>query len=74
MLRKLVGIAVFFLLIMTSVPMSMGCVGRVLFVGALSSSADRLMSELLAILSLTNVLEPTCKYVFLTTVINSIMQ
>ena len=50
MLRKLVGIAVFFLLIMTSVPMSMGCVGRVLFVGALSSSADRLMSELLATL------------------------
>jgi hypothetical protein len=50
MLRKLVGIAVFFLLIMTSVPMSMGCVGRVLFVGALSSSADHLMSELLATL------------------------
>ena len=50
MLRKLVGIVVFFLLIMTSVPMSMGCVGRVLYVGALSSSADRLMSELLVTL------------------------
>jgi len=50
MLRKLVGIGVFFLLIITSVSVSTGCVGRVLYVGALPSAADRLMSELLVTL------------------------
>jgi osmoprotectant transport system substrate-binding protein len=50
MLRKLVGILVFFLVIMTSVSASIGCVGRVLYVGALPSDADRLMSELLVML------------------------
>ena len=50
MLRKLTGILVFFLLIMTSVSVSIGCVGRVLYVGALPSAGDRLMSELLVML------------------------
>ena len=50
MLRKLTGILVFFLLIMTSVSVSNGCVGRVLYVGSLPSAADRLMSELLVML------------------------
>ena len=50
MLRKLVGILVIFLLIMTSVSSSIGCVGRVLYVGSLPSTSDRLMSELLVML------------------------
>ena len=50
MLQKLAGILVFFLLIMTSVSVSIGCVGRVLYVGALPSPADRLMSEMLVTL------------------------
>ena len=50
MLRKLAGILFFFLLIMTSVSASIGCVGRVLYVGALPSATDRLMSELLVTL------------------------
>jgi glycine betaine/choline ABC-type transport system substrate-binding protein len=50
MLRKLIGILVIFLFVMTSVSVSVGCVGRVLYVGALTSSADRLMSQLLVTL------------------------
>ena len=50
MLRKLAGILVFFLLITTSVSVSIGCVGRVLYVGALPSPSDRLMSEMLVML------------------------
>ena len=37
-------------MIMASVSASIGCVGRVLYVGALPSDADRLMSELLVML------------------------
>ena len=50
MLRKLTAILIFFLVIMTSVSTGIGCVGRILYVGALTSAADRLTSELLAIL------------------------
>jgi len=50
MLRKLTGILFFFVLLLTSVPVSVGCVGRVLYVGALPSATDKLMSELLVTL------------------------
>lgn len=50
MFRKLTGILVFFLVVLTSVSLSIGCVGRVLYVGALPSATDRLMSELLVML------------------------
>jgi osmoprotectant transport system substrate-binding protein len=50
MLKKTAGIAVIFWVVMAVAAVSNGCVGRVLYVGALPSAADRLMSELLVIL------------------------
>jgi len=50
MLKKTVGIAVIFGVVMFLASLGNGCVGRVLYVGALPSAADRLMSELLVTL------------------------
>ena len=50
MLKKIAGIVVILWTVMAFASVGYGCVGRVLYVGALPSAADRLMSELLVML------------------------